>query len=116
MSVIPDDFHERQKLMKGELMIEHQHLTTELTFFRGDFLIFNVLRFTKLSKIGEIVLVILYRNAKWEHLFSIVQKNKTDTWSSKGYGYKESYTASHAPFYQWKSEEKKIAKEKCYAT
>ena len=94
MSVIPDDFHERQKLMKGELMIEHQHLTTELTFF-GD---------------------CSCRNAKSEHLFSIVQKNKTDTWSSKGYGYKESYTASHAPFYQWKSEEKKIAKEKCYAT
>ena len=53
-------------------MMEHQHLTTDLTFFGGVFLIFNVLRFTNLSKIGEIILAILYRNTESERLFNIV--------------------------------------------
>ena len=62
--------------------MEQQHLTTEFTFFGSVCLNFNVLRFTNFSKLGEVVLFILYSNAQLEHLFRIIQKNKTDACSS----------------------------------
>ena len=73
MSVILSDVHKEAKANEGEIItMEQQHLTTELTFFGSVCFIFNVLWFTNLSKLAEVVLVILYSNAELEHLFRIV--------------------------------------------
>ena len=77
VSVIPSDVHKETKVNEGEIVtVEHQHLTTELTFFGSVCLIFNVLRFTNLSKLEELFLSSSTLMPIWNIFSKLFKKTK----------------------------------------